>query len=51
MNLLKNHLVERQYFQTSLHRGLVEDDHIPFLLRGTGSFYIFKYKFNNKCII
>ncbi|KAM9608397.1 glutaminyl-peptide cyclotransferase isoform 2-T2 [Morphnus guianensis] len=34
MNLLKNHLVERQYFQTTLHRGLVEDDHVPFLLRG-----------------
>ncbi|XP_074436031.1 glutaminyl-peptide cyclotransferase isoform X2 [Larus michahellis] len=34
MNLLKDHLVERQYFQTTLHRGLVEDDHVPFLLRG-----------------
>ncbi|KFU94872.1 Glutaminyl-peptide cyclotransferase, partial [Chaetura pelagica] len=34
MNLLKNHLVERQYFQTTSHRGLVEDDHVPFLLRG-----------------
>ncbi|XP_009684933.1 glutaminyl-peptide cyclotransferase [Struthio camelus] len=34
MNLLKNHLVERQYFQSYLHRGLVEDDHVPFLLRG-----------------
>ncbi|XP_075352187.1 glutaminyl-peptide cyclotransferase [Mycteria americana] len=34
MNLLKNHFVERQYFQTTLHRGLVEDDHVPFLLRG-----------------
>ncbi|NXJ83464.1 QPCT cyclotransferase, partial [Trogon melanurus] len=34
MNLLKNHLIERQYFQTTLHRGLVEDDHVPFLLRG-----------------
>ncbi|XP_062428080.1 glutaminyl-peptide cyclotransferase isoform X2 [Rhea pennata] len=34
MNLLKNHLVERQYFQPYLHRGLVEDDHVPFLLRG-----------------
>ncbi|XP_050565950.1 glutaminyl-peptide cyclotransferase isoform X3 [Cygnus atratus] len=34
MNLLKNHLVERQYFQNNLHRGLVEDDHVPFLLRG-----------------
>ncbi|XP_051639314.1 glutaminyl-peptide cyclotransferase isoform X2 [Manacus candei] len=34
MNLLKNHLVEGQYFHSTLHRGLVEDDHIPFLLRG-----------------
>ncbi|KAM9382435.1 glutaminyl-peptide cyclotransferase [Phaethornis superciliosus] len=34
MNLLKNHRVERQYFQSTLHRGLVEDDHVPFLLRG-----------------
>ncbi|NWI27456.1 QPCT cyclotransferase, partial [Sula dactylatra] len=34
MNLLKNHPVERQYFQTTLYRGLVEDDHVPFLLRG-----------------
>ncbi|NXN14275.1 QPCT cyclotransferase, partial [Indicator maculatus] len=34
MNLLKNHPVERQYFRTILHQGLVEDDHIPFLLRG-----------------
>uniref|UniRef100_A0A8C6Z8Y4 Glutaminyl-peptide cyclotransferase n=1 Tax=Nothoprocta perdicaria TaxID=30464 RepID=A0A8C6Z8Y4_NOTPE len=34
MNLLKNHLTERQYFRPYLHRGLVEDDHIPFLLRG-----------------
>ncbi|KFP00970.1 Glutaminyl-peptide cyclotransferase, partial [Calypte anna] len=34
MNLLENHLAERPYFQSTLHRGLVEDDHIPFLLRG-----------------
>ncbi|XP_054252880.1 glutaminyl-peptide cyclotransferase [Indicator indicator] len=34
MNLLKNHPMERQYFRTVLHQGLVEDDHIPFLLRG-----------------
>uniref|UniRef100_A0A663N7I6 Glutaminyl-peptide cyclotransferase n=1 Tax=Athene cunicularia TaxID=194338 RepID=A0A663N7I6_ATHCN len=34
MNLLKDHVAESQYFQTTLHRGLVEDDHIPFLLRG-----------------
>ncbi|XP_071595248.1 glutaminyl-peptide cyclotransferase [Heliangelus exortis] len=34
MNLLENHPAERQYFQSTLHRGLVEDDHIPFLLRG-----------------
>uniref|UniRef100_A0A6G1S473 Glutaminyl-peptide cyclotransferase n=1 Tax=Hypotaenidia okinawae TaxID=2861861 RepID=A0A6G1S473_9GRUI len=34
MNLLKDHFAERQYFQTTLHRGLVEDDHVPFLLRG-----------------
>ncbi|NXP50593.1 QPCT cyclotransferase, partial [Heliornis fulica] len=34
MNLLKDHTVERQYFQTTSHHGLVEDDHVPFLLRG-----------------
>ncbi|XP_065585540.1 glutaminyl-peptide cyclotransferase [Cyrtonyx montezumae] len=34
MNLLKNHLDETQYFQNNVHRGLVEDDHVPFLLRG-----------------
>ncbi|NWI49953.1 QPCT cyclotransferase, partial [Calyptomena viridis] len=34
MNLLKNHLVEGQYFHSTSHRGLVEDDHTPFLLRG-----------------
>ncbi|XP_005146085.3 glutaminyl-peptide cyclotransferase [Melopsittacus undulatus] len=34
MNLLKNHHIERQYFQATFHRGLIEDDHIPFLLRG-----------------
>ncbi|KFO82213.1 Glutaminyl-peptide cyclotransferase, partial [Cuculus canorus] len=34
MNLLNNHPVERQYFRNTLHRGLVEDDHIPFLIRG-----------------
>ncbi|NWR73850.1 QPCT cyclotransferase, partial [Centropus unirufus] len=34
MNLLNNHFAERPYFQTASHRGLVEDDHIPFLLRG-----------------
>ncbi|NXN94396.1 QPCT cyclotransferase, partial [Rhinopomastus cyanomelas] len=32
--LLKDHPEGRQYFQPALHRGLVEDDHIPFLLRG-----------------
>lgn len=40
MNLLKNHLDETQYFQNNVHRGLVEDDHVPFLLRGTGSSHI-----------
>ncbi|KFP83486.1 Glutaminyl-peptide cyclotransferase, partial [Acanthisitta chloris] len=34
MHLLKNHPVENQYFRSTSHRGLVEDDHIPFLLRG-----------------
>ncbi|NWR05059.1 QPCT cyclotransferase, partial [Paradoxornis webbianus] len=34
MNLLKNHPVESQYFKSTLHRGLVEDDHVPFLRRG-----------------
>uniref|UniRef100_A0A8C5X0H4 Glutaminyl-peptide cyclotransferase n=1 Tax=Malurus cyaneus samueli TaxID=2593467 RepID=A0A8C5X0H4_9PASS len=34
MNLLKNHPAENQYFRSIVHRGLVEDDHIPFLLRG-----------------
>ncbi|XP_052555797.1 glutaminyl-peptide cyclotransferase [Tympanuchus pallidicinctus] len=34
MNLLKNHLDETQYFQNNVYRGLVEDDHVPFLLRG-----------------
>uniref|UniRef100_A0A8D2QBC1 Glutaminyl-peptide cyclotransferase n=2 Tax=Zonotrichia albicollis TaxID=44394 RepID=A0A8D2QBC1_ZONAL len=34
MNLLKNHPVPSQYFRSNLHRGLVEDDHVPFLLRG-----------------
>ncbi|XP_039553988.1 glutaminyl-peptide cyclotransferase [Passer montanus] len=34
MNLLKNHPVGSQYFHSTLHRGLVEDDHVPFLRRG-----------------
>ncbi|NXU59344.1 QPCT cyclotransferase, partial [Turnix velox] len=34
MNLFKNHFVERQYFPNSALKGLVEDDHLPFLLRG-----------------
>ncbi|XP_038628647.1 glutaminyl-peptide cyclotransferase isoform X1 [Tachyglossus aculeatus] len=34
LGLLTNHSLETPYFQSVLYRGLIEDDHIPFLRRG-----------------
>ncbi|XP_006024561.1 glutaminyl-peptide cyclotransferase isoform X1 [Alligator sinensis] len=34
LGLLKNHPFERQYFQGNSHQGMIEDDHVPFLIRG-----------------
>lgn len=34
LGLLKDHSLERQYFQNFGYGGLIQDDHIPFLRKG-----------------
>ncbi|XP_037021312.2 glutaminyl-peptide cyclotransferase [Artibeus jamaicensis] len=45
LGLLKDHSLERQYFQNHGYRGVIQDDHIPFLRKGVPILHLVAFPF------